>query len=123
MQKYAAAQGKKIERIPESLWAALSRYHWPGNIRELEHVIERAVILTEGSELAVVDWLGPPGASGEDDGLCTLEALERDHIVRVLEHTNWRVSGDQGAARILGLKPTTLEARMKRLGITRSTKS
>ena len=123
VQKFAAAQGKKIERIPESLWTALTRYHWPGNIRELEHVIERAVILTEGSELAVVDWLGTPNAPGEGDGLCTLEALERDHIVRVLERTNWRVSGDKGAAMILGLKPTTLEARMKKLGITRATKS
>ena len=122
VRKYAAAQGKKIERIPERLWTALKRYPWPGNIRELEHMIERAVILTEGAELAVVDWLSAPSQTPGSDDLCTLEALERDHIVRVLEHTNWRVSGEKGAAVILGLKPTTLEARMKKLGIERSGK-
>jgi formate hydrogenlyase transcriptional activator len=123
VQKYATAQGKKIERIPERLWSALQRYQWPGNIRELEHVIERAVILTEGPELAVVDWLSAPGQPGTSDELAPLEDVERAHIIRVLEHTNWRVSGDQGAAAILGFKPTTLEARMKKLGITRGGKS
>jgi len=97
----------------------LQHYHWPGNIRELEHVIERAVILTEGPELAIVDWLSTPSQLGDRGRLPTLEELERDHIVQVLEHSNWRVSGDNGAASILGLKPTTLEARMKKLGIQR----
>jgi transcriptional regulator with GAF, ATPase, and Fis domain len=119
VRKFAANFGKKIDRIPERLWTALQRYPWPGNIRELEHVIERAVILTEGSELAVVDWLSTPSQTGDGGTLLTLEELERDHIVRMLEHTNWRVSGEKGAAKILGLNPTTLEARMKKLGITR----
>jgi formate hydrogenlyase transcriptional activator len=122
MRKYAAAQGKKIERISERALAALQYYHWPGNIRELEHVIERAVILTDGSELVMVDWLAAPNQSTEGGPSVTLEALEREHIVRVLENTSWRVSGDKGAAAVLGLKPTTLEARMKKLGITRSAK-
>jgi formate hydrogenlyase transcriptional activator len=119
VRKFAANFGKKIDRTPERLWTALQRYLWPGNIRELEHVIERAVILTEGPELAVVDWLSPPSQAGNGEALLTLEELERDHIVRTLEHTNWRVSGEKGAAKILGLNPTTLEARMKKLGITR----
>jgi len=119
VRKFAANLGRKIDRIPERLWTALQRYPWPGNIRELEHVIERAVILTEGLELAVVDWLSTPSQLGESGTLPTLEELERDHIVRALEHTNWRVSGEKGAAKILGLNPTTLEARMKKLGIER----
>jgi len=122
VHKHAAAQGKKIERIPEQLWTALQRYHWPGNIRELQHVIERAVILTEGPELAVVDWLATPSGMAEGGQMPTLEELERDHIVRALEHTHWRVSGDKGAAAMLGIKPTTLEARMKKLGISRAAK-
>jgi formate hydrogenlyase transcriptional activator len=122
MHKYSAVQGKKIERISERALVALQQYHWPGNIRELEHVIERAVILTDGSELVMVDWLASPKQSAEGGPSVTLEALEREHIVRVLENTNWRVSGDKGAAAILGLKPTTLEARMKKLGILRSAK-
>jgi len=122
VHKHAAAQGKKIERIPERLWTELQGYHWPGNIRELQHAIERAVILTEGPELAVVDWLATPGQVAEGGQVPTLEKMERDHIVRALEHTNWRVSGDKGAAAILGLKPTTLEARMKKLGIERAAK-
>jgi transcriptional regulator with GAF, ATPase, and Fis domain len=96
-------------------------YAWPGNVRELEHVIERAVILTEGPEMALVDWLATPAQTAEGGQLPTLEVMERDHIIRALEHTNWRVSGAKGAAAILGLKPTTLEARMKKLGITRAT--
>jgi transcriptional regulator with GAF, ATPase, and Fis domain len=119
VRRFAANFGKKIDRIPERLWTALQRYPWPGNIRELEHVIERAVILTEGPELAVVDWLSSPSQTGNGGTFLTLEELERDHIVRTLEHTNWRVSGEKGAAKILGLNPTTLEARMKKLGITR----
>ncbi|WP_455377207.1 sigma-54-dependent Fis family transcriptional regulator [Petrachloros mirabilis] len=117
--KFALNLGKKIDRIPGRMMAALQRYQWPGNVRELEHVIERAVILTEGPDLAVVDWLSTPSQMGGNKALPTLEELEHDHIVRALEHTNWRVSGDKGAAAILGLKPTTLEARMKKLGITR----
>lgn len=117
--KYAASLGKKIEKIPAGLMTALQRYHWPGNIRELEHVIERAVILSEDTELAMVDWLSTPSQMGEKGTLPTLEDLERDHIVRVLEYTNWRVSGEKGAAKILGLNATTLEARMKKLGIER----
>jgi transcriptional regulator with GAF, ATPase, and Fis domain len=119
-QKHAANFGKKINRISEGMMTALQRYPWPGNIRELEHVIERAVILSEGPELEPIDWLS--SASGKVSGngkALTLEEIERQHIRDVLEQTNWRVSGDKGAAAILGLKSTTLEARMKKLGISR----
>ncbi len=123
VQKYAAAQGKKIERIPERLWTALQQYRWPGNIREFQHVIERAVILTEGIELAAVDWLSTPSQMAESGTLPTLEQLERQHIVHALEQAKWKVSGNTGAAALLGLKPTTLEARMKKHGITRNATS
>ena len=92
----------------------------PGNIRELEHVIERAVILSEGLELEPIDWLSPAAGKVSGSGKAlTLEEMEQQHIRDVLEQTNWRISGDKGAAAILGLKPTTLEARMKKLGISR----
>lgn len=119
VQKYAANLGKKIERIPERLLTTLQRYHWPGNIRELEHVVERAVILTEGQDLMAVDWLQTPSQAQTLDHISSLEEVERDHIISVLNRTGWRVSGEKGAAVLLGLKPTTLEARMKKLGIER----
>ena len=122
VRKFAANLGRKIDRIPERMIAALQRYHWPGNIRELEHVIERAVILSEGPELESIDWLAQSESKAGVAKTLTLEEMERQHILDVLEQTNWRVSGEKGAATILGLKPTTLEARMKKLGIERKGK-
>jgi PAS domain S-box-containing protein len=119
VRKFAVQQGKRIERIPERMMTALQRYHWPGNIRELEHIVERAVILSEGTELEPIEWLTAGASQARLDRVLTLEELEREHICTVLEQTNWRVSGEKGAASLLGLKPTTLEARMKKLGITR----
>lgn len=119
VRKFAANLGKKIDRIPERMIMALQRYPWPGNIRELEHVIERAVILSEGPELEPIDWLSPSDNKVESAKTLTLEDMERQHIRDILEQTNWRVSGEKGAAKILGLNPTTLEARMKKLGIAR----
>ncbi|OQW33631.1 MAG: Fis family transcriptional regulator [Nitrospira sp. SG-bin1] len=119
VRKCAAGLGKRIDRIPERMITALQRYPWPGNIRELEHVIERAVILSEGPELEPIDWLSPSDNKVGMTKALTLEEMERQHIRDVLEQTNWRVSGEKGAAKILGLNPTTLEARMKKLGIAR----
>ena len=119
IRKFAANLGKKIDRVPEQMIAALQRYQWPGNIRELEHVIERAVILSEGPELEPIDWLSPSDNRVDMAKTLTLEEMERQHIRDILEQTNWRVSGEKGAAKILGLNPTTLEARMKKLGIAR----
>jgi PAS domain S-box-containing protein len=122
VQKCSANLGKKIDRIPERMLSALQRYQWPGNIRELEHVIERAVILSEGPQLEPIDWLTPASGKASGNGkVLTLEEMERQHITDVLEQTNWRVSGDKGAAKILGVNATTLEARMKKLGISRPT--
>jgi len=119
VQKYAAKLGKRVETVPRESMAALSTYPWPGNVRELEHIIERAVILTEGSILALPAGPAHRGQAPEPARVQTIEEVERDHILRVLEGTGWRVSGSGGAAALLGLPPTTLESRMKRLGIAR----
>ncbi len=100
---------------------ALQGYHWPGNVRELENIIERAVIISTGKQLKLEDWLSKTGISSKASHISTLEEFEREHILEVLELARWRVSGESGAAKVLGLKPTTLEARMKKLGIQRKT--
>ena len=97
----------------------MQAYAWPGNVRELENVVERAVVISRGPELGTGDWLPEPEAAMESGPLASLAAVEEEHIRRVLQATSWRVSGERGAATILGLKRTTLEARMRRLGITR----
>jgi transcriptional regulator with GAF, ATPase, and Fis domain len=119
VRKCATNLGKKIDRISESMMVALRQYAWPGNIRELEHVIERAVILTEGSSLEPIEFSTGARGGVAMPSVMTLEERERLHIMDILEQTGWRVSGKDGAADLLGLKPTTLEARMKKLGIMR----
>jgi formate hydrogenlyase transcriptional activator len=94
----------------------LQRYPWPGNVRELRNVIERAVIVSTGPQLVVAT---PQSPSRVPPTAMTLMALEIEHIRSALESTNWRVRGHGGAAERLGLKPTTLESRMARLGIAR----
>jgi formate hydrogenlyase transcriptional activator len=116
---YAAKLGKRIATVPERMMAALSNYAWPGNIRELQHVIERAVILTQGAELALVNGFHQVTASLDPSPLATLEEVERAHILKVLEATAWRVSGKRGAAELLGLPPTTLRSRLQKLGIVK----
>lgn len=117
--RFSGTMGKKVESVPAAAMEMLKHYPWPGNIRELEHVVERAVILSQGPELELGDWMPKNADSSGTGPLATLEETERDHIIQALAHTNWRVSGQKGAAAILGLKPTTLEARMKKLGIQR----
>jgi transcriptional regulator with GAF, ATPase, and Fis domain len=119
IQKYATKLGKRIETVPQRMIAFLYGHSWPGNIRELQHVIERAVILTQGTELAFVDGFRQFTTSPEPSPLATLEEVERAHILKVLEGTAWRISGKRGAAQLLGLPPTTLRSRMKKLGIVR----
>ena len=99
-------------------------YDWPGNIRELENLIERALILSTSDTLENGDWLPMAKniAAGTENGkpvLRSIEEVEREHIINTLKQTNWKVSGEKGAAKILGLNATTLEARMKKLGIVR----
>jgi chemotaxis protein methyltransferase CheR len=94
----------------------LQDYQWPGNIRELENVLERAVINSSGPKLRLVDELKKPRKDLPTTQK-TMEEVERNHIVRVLEQTNWKVSGPNGAAEILGLNRSTLRARMRKLNI------
>ncbi len=117
--KYGPKLGKRIESIPKSTLDALVAYPWPGNIRELRNVIERSIITSPASTLELGDWITAQRGQRGEPSPRILEEVERDHIIEVLELTGWRVSGTQGAAEALGLKPTTLEARMKKLGIKR----
>jgi len=96
----------------------LRAHSWPGNVRELANVIERAVIHTQGSVLQVVDRFEQIPEE-ELNTNKTLEGVEREYIIRVLENTGWRIEGPYGAARILGLNPSTLRTRMLKLGIQR----
>jgi formate hydrogenlyase transcriptional activator len=115
-QKYGRRMEKQIESIPASAMKRLSAWHWPGNIRELENLIERSVILTHGTALQVpVSELSGNGRPAPVAG--TRESNERDAIVRVLKESNGRVAGPTGAAARMGLKRTTLISRMKKLGI------
>lgn len=119
-QKYARRLKKTITAIPAAAMAALTAYHWPGNVRELEHFIERAVILTRGAELEVsLAELKTTEPAPTTTNLPTLETAEREHILRALEETNWVIGGPHGAAAKLGLKRTTLQSRMQKLGIAR----
>jgi PAS domain S-box-containing protein len=116
VDKISKRLGKSIESIPTSVMNTLQEYQWPGNIRELENVLERAVINSSGPKLHLVDELKKPPKDLTTTPK-TLEEVERDHIVRVLEQAHWKVSGQNGAAEILGLNRSTLRARMRKLGI------
>ena len=114
---------RRIETIPDDTLAALRRHSWPGNVRELENLVERSVILSSGTSLAVpLDALVARHASPEPRPIhpspATLEATQRAHVARVLEEANWRIGGPGGAAARLGLKRTTLQSMMRRLAIT-----
>ena len=121
-QKFATRMNKRITTVPADTMAALSRYHWPGNIRELENFVERAVILTRGSSLAVpLAELKAQRSTGDRDArhVSTLEDAEREHIRQALQQANWLVGGPTGAAAKLGMKRTTLQSKMVKLGIER----
>ncbi|MGD0443334.1 MAG: sigma 54-interacting transcriptional regulator [Edaphobacter sp.] len=124
-QHFARNMKKHIESIASDTMSALLCYPWPGNIREMQNVIERAVILSRGSVLHVplVDLKQRMGEVPEANGLATLEEVERKHILAVLEQTNWVFAGPNGAAARLGLKRPTLQFRMQKLGITRPQRS
>ena len=117
VDEFSRAFGKTIDSIARDTMDALQHYPWPGNVRELRNVVERAVILATSRQLVVA--LPAPAAVPVPATAMTLASLEVEHIRSVLESTNWRVRGRGGAAERLGLKPTTLESRMARLGINR----
>jgi formate hydrogenlyase transcriptional activator len=121
-RKFATRMNKRITTIPTEAMTAMTRYHWPGNIRELENFIERAVILTRGSSLTVsLAELKPQRTALDGDArhVSTLEDAEREHIRQALQQANWLVGGPAGAAVKLGMKRTTLQSKMAKLGIER----
>jgi chemotaxis protein methyltransferase CheR len=119
IEKIAKRLGKTIEIVPAGVMHALRDYHWPGNIRELENVLERAVINSSGPKLRLVDELKKQFRD-TDGGPKTLQTIERDHIMKVLVQTRWKISGKNSASEILGLDRSTLRARMRKLNIRKS---
>jgi PAS domain S-box-containing protein len=116
VERISKILGKLIEKIPSNIMDALRQYHWPGNVRELENVLERAVINSSGPKLRLADELKKPHKDTTRADK-TLENVEREYIIRVLEQVHWKVSGKNSAAEILGLDRSTLRARMRKLNI------
>jgi formate hydrogenlyase transcriptional activator len=120
IKKYSASLGKKIEIVPQQSIETLQAYHFPGNVRELENIIERAVILSTGPSLQMdISFISPRQAAPEQEESQTLEEIERTHIARAMAACNWRIEGPHGAAIRLGIHPSTLRSRMRKLNITR----
>jgi formate hydrogenlyase transcriptional activator len=134
VQKFSRRQNKVVQYVPADAMDALVNYAWPGNVRELENFIERAVLLSPGKELRVaMSELRASATDGDNStgsaamgalvstpsSITTLEEAERQHILRALRQTEWRIAGAKGAAMMLGMKRTTLQARMRKLGIRR----
>jgi formate hydrogenlyase transcriptional activator len=118
VERFTRKLGKQISSIPKETMKALQNYLWPGNIRELESIIERAVILCRGPLLQLADKLAiSPLPSPSSGG--TMKEMERSQILQALAKTGWRIEGKNGAAQLLGLHPSTLRARMHKLGIVR----
>jgi transcriptional regulator with GAF, ATPase, and Fis domain len=133
VERYSRQLGKQITGVAQDTMEVLSRYDWPGNIRELQNVIERAVVLSRGSVLRLGRDLLPLTAEAamDDDIVVTfgqpangeshsLEQIEKQHILEVLTQTKWVIEGANGAAKILDLHPNTLRSRMKKLGLNRN---
>jgi hypothetical protein len=118
IERYARKLGKQITSIQKETMMALQDYPWPGNVRELESVLERAVILCPGPVLQLADKL-EISSLPMSSTMRTLEEMERNQILKTLSETRWRIEGKDGAAAILGLHPSTLRARMHKLGILR----
>jgi len=129
VEKHMKRMGKHTASVPREAMNTLQKYPWPGNVRELENIIERSVIGTTGHVLRLADLVTAPSAehlnsSDEDIAFTTASAnllnMEQSHILKTLEETGWRIEGVNGAAELLGLKPSTLRSRMKKLGIRKT---
>jgi formate hydrogenlyase transcriptional activator len=114
LEEFSSRMGKKVTKVQRHAMGKLEGHSWPGNIRELRNVIEHSVILTSGDVLQLAEFSDSPT---RQTGSLTLAEAERDHIVKALEATGWRIKGDRGAAKRLGLEPSTLYSRMQKLGI------
>jgi formate hydrogenlyase transcriptional activator len=139
VQIFSRRLNKAVEYIPADAMDALANYSWPGNVRELENLIERAVLLSPGKELRIPSselksaanfnsansadssssFTSLASSTSSTSSISTLEEAERQHILRALKQTQWRIAGPRGAANLLGMKRTTLQARMRKLGIRR----
>jgi len=119
VDRYARKFGRKFDAISRSAMTSLQEQSWPGNVRELEHVVERAVIASPGPVLKLSDWPDIDGPGTKAGPLPRLRDMEREHILRVLGETGWKIDGADGAATRLGLHPSTLRFRMKKLAIRR----
>jgi formate hydrogenlyase transcriptional activator len=121
VKRLAQKHRRAIDTIPPHVLDALVAYDWPGNVRELENVLERAVITTAGSTLRLIGPLVPESLDPPASAPATMLAdVERAHIVRMLHTSAWRIEGPRGAALALGLKPSTLRSRMRKLGVSRA---
>ena len=120
-QKFSQQMKRRIESVPKETMAALVNYHWPGNIRELQNLVERGVILSRGStlEIPLGELKQATRNFNHTNGSTTLESVEREHILRVLSESKWVIGGPAGAAARLGVNRTTLNHRLRKLGITR----
>lgn len=119
IDKYARKMGRRYETIPKTSMKFLQDQLWPGNVRELEHMIERAVITSPGPVLRLADVPETEASESNESSLKGLVAMEREHIVRALEETCWKINGKTGAASLLGIHPSTLRFRLKKLDIKR----
>ena len=125
IDEFNKTMGKSVTKVDEADMEALKHAEWPGNVRELKNIVERSMILSTGNALNVQMTFDVRHLNERDGKMAgsKLSEVEKDHILKTLEQTGWRVSGKKGAAEILGLKPTTLEARMKKLGISRPSRT
>jgi transcriptional regulator with GAF, ATPase, and Fis domain len=129
VQKYAKSLGRQVSQIPRATMQRLRAYPWPGNIRELQNVLERAVVLTRSDTLALPSDFAPspsaePGKLAGPairDAMRAMEDVERRHIEAVLSDRNWTIEGERGAAKVLKIHPNTLRSRMRKLGLKRPT--
>jgi transcriptional regulator with GAF, ATPase, and Fis domain len=130
MQKYGPRVGRRVDTIDPATMQRLTQYHWPGNIRELENITERALILANSAVLLIDAELLPsstappkaitPAGASTESNADDLNSVQREHILNTLRKTNWVIEGARGAATMLGMKPATLRHRMKKLGISRT---
>ena len=120
LKKYKGLVGREITKIPEAVMQKFMSYDWPGNIRELENMVQRSMIISTSNTLELGDWFEH---STENDTVTSLREMEKSHIIKVLKSSGWKVSGKHGAAEKLEINPKTLYSRIEKLGIKRPSNS